>query len=227
MALAFVAERKAATGITSGVAFSVTANTAAGNTAFLLLGSTLSTTTGVSITDSQGNTWTLDATGGGASSGQWAGIAHAYLTKALLTTDTITVTWTNGSLTAIVAEFSAPTVLVVDKTASSDNALASNSNCGTTARTTYPTEIVIGAFINSTATGPYTPNTGYTMIDAGSGPLNGLYQLSTSNTTFNPKPTFTGSDTSAGTTATYKPAHNYRFNTNSLRPHPFSPGLAR
>jgi hypothetical protein len=106
MTIAYVQEAASYTGSTntaSAITLTVGATTTAGNRlilAFRGFGVTIS-----SITDSRGNTWAVDGTGG--TSSETVTLASAYLTTALSTSDTISYTPSATSISdAVVGEYS-------------------------------------------------------------------------------------------------------------------------
>ena len=92
--IVLVGERYAVQPIDYGVpktyTFSPSANTVAGNTLILLAAAGQYNAYVTGVSDSKGNTWTVDVVN--ATSGRTADVCHAYLTTAILTSDTITVT---------------------------------------------------------------------------------------------------------------------------------------
>src|SRR5581483_6097582 len=101
MALAYVAQRVSGTSAqTTSVTFSPATNCTPGALLVLLFAGRATATPSVTVTDTKGNTWTVDAGPIREPGNGWCFIASTVQdVGALLTTDTITVTITGGSPT--------------------------------------------------------------------------------------------------------------------------------
>lgn len=188
------------TGSSSSVA--LTANTTIGNTVFaaLSIGSARNLT---SITDTKSNTWTVDVktTGGGRN----VAIARAYLTTALTSSDTLTVTL-SGSATALVEvlEYQGVRSATFDVSVAGIAGLGTGPLSQTTAgSTTEVFELVLTAVATS-VTETYTVPSGYTERPSTSLQVDVGEKYSTSLSTQTASWSWNNSGTSAVAVAAYK-----------------------
>lgn len=125
-----------------------------------------------------------------------------------------------------------PGIPTLDQTSGGVNASGLTSPCGTTLKTSYPNELVIaGAFVangNTFSSWSGGFNAVTTVVDAAApSRLFTAQQIATSTSTFTTTLTTTGAATeNEGIIATFY-STGPSFYQKSLRPHPFSPGLAR
>jgi len=172
---------------TTGTSLSVTvpaADVAAGNR--VIVSVALDPTAGtVSCADSKGNVYAkdVDVTQGSGTSGVRSVIFSAPITAALVSGNTITVTHPSLAARAMSAdEFSGlGTSGTLDKTASATGSSTSPSS-GTTATTSQPSELLIGAIDVETRGDTFTVGSGYTSLASISSASNGN---ATSNVTMN------------------------------------------
>lgn len=146
--------------ITSGTAKNPTANTTQGNTLFIVSRS-LSSTNTTSVVDSQSNVWTVDVkTTAGTTN---IAICHAYLTTALTTADTITVTAT-GSVNIQVYEFSGiiPST-AIDKSGSASSVAATSLATSNTGVQTNPNVLALTC-VGTSGANTFTVPAGYTEV---------------------------------------------------------------
>jgi hypothetical protein len=118
-----------------------------------------------SITDSKGNTYTVDKVqpASAGANGQTIVIASGYIATALTATDTVTANFTSATITCYADEWSGlAATSYVDQTAGQEQAATAAPSSGATATTTQATELVIGATIYSGSHSPTTVGTGYT-----------------------------------------------------------------
>lgn len=141
---------------------------------------------------------------------------------------TITVNWTGSFFARIdMEEFSgnAPTnALVFDQGASNFGATATASSA--TIKPSRVGELIVaGVDQNSTVTAT-TAGANYVLDNSGSGLLGVQHRLSGTTSETAPM-TWTTSSSWEEVVGAYYPAQHVKFNNSGLRPHPFSPGLAR
>jgi hypothetical protein len=194
----------------NGTAFSPAHNTTQGNHLILLASNTGGSIVVSSVTDTKGNTWQIDSTQANTSVASTS-IASVYLTTALTTSDTITVTL-SGTGTfrgGLLEEYSGLTTTSwKDVNAGNTGADSTSMTTGTTAATGQANELTIEAFcLQATATS-FTKDTNYsnftTQID---GRMGGAYRILTSIGTQNATGAFGNTGTNwAGAIATYKAA---------------------
>jgi hypothetical protein len=161
------------------------------------------------VTDSKSNTWAVDSTGSSASTG--IGVASANLTTALVSGDTITVTWAgNVSGRAIqLLNFSGLVTSSLADVAAAGTAVGTTVN-GPAVTTTNADDLIVGFFgttssitVSSTTwttTGTHSTLGGPTSLDS-------VYIEETSTGTYNPAVTYSAA--SAGgrqATVSYKVA---------------------
>lgn len=147
----------------------VSAATAAGNTAVLVV-KAASGKSVTGVTDTQGNTWTVDVVGG--SVGVTANVCSALMAVALTTSDTITITFSATGMGATLGaayEYSGiATSGRVDQTASafssSNGTLAA---VGPTGTTTQASELAVTAVSANKAESGVTVSAGWTIEDSG------------------------------------------------------------
>jgi hypothetical protein len=145
---------------------------AQGNVAILDAFRGLNNDTIASVADSQGNTWTVDHSAGTSHNGLYAfGAASGYMTTALGTSDTITVTWTGGAafnyFWGAVTEYTGlASASRFDKGASATAFAAAGANAitsGATAATTATNELIHGLLVIDDDTETLTGGTGFTL----------------------------------------------------------------
>jgi hypothetical protein len=139
---------------------------AAGNVVIVAI-STSTSSTPTSVTDSAGNTWTIDKS---QQSGSYAAaLAHCRLTTALSTGATITVNLSANANSAIIdsAEFTGmATTGIADQSATNNNATAvATLDGGTTSTTSQSRELAVAAFSISGSTGGSTAGSGSTILN--------------------------------------------------------------
>jgi hypothetical protein len=157
-----------------------------------------------SVTDSKGNTWSVDKA---ATASPLAALASTMQNVGTLTTsDTITVTYTTASnpRSVIVDEFSAVATSPLDQVATATGT-TTNRTGGTTPTTTQADELIIGCFATGSAETSFTHGTGYSDFTTKfAGSVSGEYQIVAATGAYNPTATGGVSATSHGVTATYK-----------------------
>src|SRR5262245_1258611 len=158
----------------SGTTWTVTAsaNTTAGNLLVVVANGVQAASNPVTITDSQGNTWTktIDFTSGSSPNMAVAWCIVATGKSHTSGVDTFTGTWTNtlGSKLLQVNEFAGVAASPLDKSASASGASA-NPSSGATATTAQADELLIGAFGCWSASSPartFTAGSGYTIASS-------------------------------------------------------------
>src|ERR1035437_2627287 len=167
----------------SPITFSPASNTTKGNHLILLASDTGSGIVVSSVTDTKGNTWQVDSTQANTSVASIS-IASVYLTTALTTSDTITVTLSGAGTFrgGLLEEYSGiATTSWNDVNASNTGADSTSMTTGATAATGQANELTIEAFcLQATATS-FTRDTNYshftTQID---GRMGGAYRILTS-----------------------------------------------
>ncbi len=136
---------------------------AQGNTLIVFAGNNYTTTGAASATDTQGNTYTVDAQKSNASNATSTTVLSGYMATGLVAGNTITVTYSSVATMrmALATEWSgiAP-ISRVDRTATNTGNTAALSS-GTTAATTQATELVVGSFADG-ANETFTASTGFT-----------------------------------------------------------------
>lgn len=171
---------------------------------------TIATPSGV--TDSKGNTYTVDNTLVGALA---ISVARSILATPLVAGDTITVTWAASTTLLIVdsAEFSGVSATPLDATASLSGGATTSLDGGTTATLAQAKEVAFGAFSVQGATGGSTPGAGWTELNdltVGSGgsqrALVWEYQIVNSTAAVDATATIVTAHSHVGTTTTYKGA---------------------
>lgn len=162
-----------------------------------------------SVTDSRGNTWTVDVVG---SAGPKVALASTGQNVAALQSgDTVTVNFSGSAnqSAAIIDEFSGldTSASRVDKTATG-TATGTSRDAGTTATTTQADELVVGCFGGGALETTFTPGAGFTRFttdflnDAGTS-VEGEYQIVSATGAY--QPTATGASfPTDGVVATYK-----------------------
>ena len=211
MAIALVGERYAVQSIDYGVpktyTFSPSANTVAGNTLILLAAAGQYSAYVTGVSDSKGNTWTVDVVN--ATSGRTADVCHAYLTTAILTSDTITVTVNAtaplGSLW--LEEFSGlASGNSFDKSGTKTNSAGTSYTTSSTGVLSQADELAIGtAFIADTGIPGYTKDANFTDT-----PTQQLfrsasqYRIVSATTAITMSATWTNSVNNLASLATYK-----------------------
>src|SRR5262245_53433006 len=171
MAASYVGQVAAGNTNVSGTSWTVTAsaNTTAGNLLVLVTNGVQAASNPVTITDSQGNTWTktIDFTSGSSPNMAVAWCIVAVGKSHTSGVDTFTGTWTSslsGKLIHVL-EFAGIAAAPLDKSTSASGASASPSS-GATAATTQADELLFGAFGCWSASSPartFTAGSGYTI----------------------------------------------------------------
>jgi len=149
----FVAERGVlntftGTGTTQVVTLASTCT--AGNTVFLIFVARVTTAVGHSVSDSRGNTWTIDVGPTGVNNNLVFIASTRQNAGTLLAADTVTVTFSaapGNDRYALLEEFAnLPPTVSLDKTAFADNAGTGSCPTGTTAPTSERFELAIAAW---------------------------------------------------------------------------------
>ena len=165
MAIAFVQETGHGTYSSPGLTAAVTVTNAPGAGNLLILSGMSGGNTITSVTDSKGNTWRVDKTGGNSTVGVPSVASTVQDVGTLTGTDTITIHWQasiSGTAAAAVHEFSGATN-TVDQTASNLNATAGTArDAGTTAATTNANDLVWAAWAIKAKETSLAAGTGYT-----------------------------------------------------------------
>jgi hypothetical protein len=173
---------------TGTYALAVTSSPTAGNLV-VLYGRGGGGTVFSSVSDSKGNTWTIDHGTGNSTTNATVSIASSLLTSTLTTSDTITVVYTGAATanrTMVAHEFSGvhPTSKIdVVSTISTANATAvTTATAGPTPTLTTNGSLVFAA-IGTSASNTYTPSVGYTAANATVASFSGgAYQIATDQT---------------------------------------------
>ena len=163
-----------------------------------------------SVSDSKGNTWTIDHGTGNSGTAATISIASSVLTSTLTTSDTITVVYTGTAATSrtmAAYEFSG-----IDPISKLDVVSTIASGTGTSATTTATSSLnrngsLVFAAVATNSGNTYTPSSGYTAINttlatAFSG---AAYQISTDQTGKSITFTWTTSGTYGAGIVVYKP----------------------
>lgn len=141
---------------------------AAGNTVFVAVGGGGGTVAVPSlISDSKGNTYTIDNSLVVANSGSPT-LAHSKLTTPLVSGDTITVTWAAATTLAVMdtAEFSGiRSAASLDAIASNNGAASTSLDAGTTSALGQALELGIGVFFLVSTSGGSSAGTGWTKLN--------------------------------------------------------------
>lgn len=144
-------------------------NTTQGNTLLLVVKTSASITV-TGVTDSKGNTWTVDETPGSTNAN--ITLVRAALTAALTTGDTISIALsaTSGNVCAQLLEFSGLAAAPLDQHTNA-NSLTLSVTVGPTGATTKASEIVVTAVARGGTAGAtvWTPPSGYTEVPTGLG----------------------------------------------------------
>lgn len=147
-------------------AVSVTNSASAGNTLIVICGWNSSADTLTSVTDSKGNTYTIDIQDTHSTGGEGLAIVSGYLTTSLTRSDTITMTITNIGSTTLILRASEWSGIVsssrLDKVSNNEQVNTDPATSGTTAALAQGDELVVGANIqnnNTTSIG-----SGYTSL---------------------------------------------------------------
>lgn len=169
MAIAFVRQLGSGTSKSSAssIAFTCSGTAAIGDTVIVSYVGSTTTSAVSSVTDTQGNTYTVLSDVAGTTSR--IAIAGSVLTTALTTSDVITVNLAAASSVRVVAgnDFSGLT-LTQDVTAVTAHGTSSTPSTGASAATTTANTLTFGAFgvSNGTASGTFTQGTGFTLDQA-------------------------------------------------------------
>lgn len=151
-------------GVSSGgadtVVFPVTQTHVAGNDLLFSIGINFDAT--VAITDSKGNTYTVDAQTTFASTTGLI-VARTHLTTQLVNTDTITFDFSTGTGVGLVGtEFSGLTNAPADRSAQQSDGPSTSHTSGSTATTTQADELLFGAHCAVDGSGTWTSTGGFT-----------------------------------------------------------------
>jgi hypothetical protein len=200
----------------SGTSLSVvvpSGGVAAGDTLIVRLGLRVTSTTAVSASDSKGNTYTVDADSIEASGQQRSTILSAYVATALVSGNTITVTFPASSSSAVVVDdFSGIAQATRVDASGTNNNLSATASASVT--TTHANDIIVGAVsaagnITFTQPGGWTPLTSQT-VACGGAPgqaLNlGAYQAASTTGTYTYNPSLGASTRWAAGVVAYKAA---------------------
>lgn len=202
--MAFIRIVADATSATAVTAYPVENAAAAGNT--IIVAVTTGTSTNLtSITDSAGNTYSVDRKT--TASTRNVAIAHAYLDAALTTSDTITVTISGTAASAMVAieHSNIRKTSPVDKVNSAAGTSVTTLATGTTGTLADADELVVTAIGINLGSGGFTAPTGYAEhLPAGvSGILDIADLLVTATTAQNPSWSWVNSATGNAAVVTY------------------------
>lgn len=151
-----------------------TANTTVGNRLIMAF-SVGSSRVITGVSDTQGNSWNIDSESGGARS---SAILSCYLTTALTTGDTITVTLNAASAAFVaVAEFSGLESSALDKTNSNQAGSVTAGNTNSTGTLSQADELVVVTIAWSGGLGTVSSSpTGYTALTSPSSIFTPLYK---------------------------------------------------
>jgi hypothetical protein len=162
-----------------------------------------------SVTDSKGNTWTVDATS--SSAANCISSASANLTTALVSGDTITLTWTgnvSGKAFHILNFSGLVTSALKDVSAASGG--TGTTVAGPSVTTTQADDLLIGFYGTSssiTVSSTTWTSTGTQASIAGPTSIDSVYIEETSTGTYNPSVTYSGASASGRqATVAYKVA---------------------
>jgi hypothetical protein len=215
MAIAYVKElgKGTQTGTATTYVITLSATAAAGNLAIGRIG-TGSTVTISSVTDSRGNTWTVDKTQGSGPSAHLVSTGQDVGTLQSGDTITITISGSIAAGTAIFDEFSGMDITSsrVDKTAGNSAGATTARDAGTTAATTQADELVVGAFAIAGDETSLTVGSGYSHFtsdyinDSATNSIAGEYQIVSATGTQNPTATAGANAAYRAVVATYKAA---------------------
>lgn len=166
MAIAFVQKAGAASSAStlSSLVVPVSSATTLGNTLFLGVRSAASIHIS-SVTDTQGNTWTVDAYSGAANNA--GNLVRCSNAKALSTSDSVTINFSGASSVpcATLVEFSGLGASPPDQTATANGSGSTTLAVGPTGTTTQANELALTVIAGGNAT--YTPPTGWTAVPSG------------------------------------------------------------
>jgi hypothetical protein len=184
---------------------SVLANTTVGN--LLVLAVTCATSVVVqSVSDSQGNTWTVKTTGGGRT----INIIHCVLGTALTTSDTISITYVGGSSSnaaALCLEFTGLTSTPADKGVSTGSSGVTSQSSGTTGTLSQANELVVAGLAMNSSSTPTVPSGFSTKISQTANAAVGLhlaYLVVTATTAHDPSWSWSGATNASASATTYK-----------------------
>lgn len=217
----------------------LTAGASAGDTVVGLVSWRISATNNISVSDSQGNTWTITKQTVNNGSNQNGAMFHSVLTTALTTSDTITVTWAGTGANnhgILIYQLTG-----ADKTSSQQGTPSSGSGTTGTAvdsgntTTTDNNTIMIGMVSAQGSSTSVAATNSFTELDeaaSGTGTSNirvqGAYRLFTSATTDKYTATLGTSAGWVGIVAAFKQAPGSpQVKNPHVRPALFSPGIAR
>jgi hypothetical protein len=171
--MAYVGER-GTLGITTGVGSTqdipLASSCTSGNTLILIFASRCTSAAGISVTDSRGNTWTVDGGPYNFSNDLILVASTRQDVGRLITGDLVTVTFTTAPQEpriAFLEEFSGLlTSSYVDQTANATGSVVTSLPTGTTGTTTQANEVAISAFCvdDSNINVVLTPDAGYSQF---------------------------------------------------------------
>jgi hypothetical protein len=176
MAASYVGQAAFGQNSVSGTSWTVTAsaNTTAGNLLVLVANGSYSGSNPVTITDSQGNTWTKTIDINHPSGSPNMAVAWCIVAAGKSHTsgvDTFTGTWTTslGSKLIQVNEFAGIAAVPLDKSASATGTSSATPSSGATATTVQADELLVGAFGTWSLSSPartFTAGSGYTIASS-------------------------------------------------------------
>lgn len=171
-------------------------------------------TTTITVSDSKGNTWSVDETADFTGYGVVSIVSTVQDVGKLTTSDTITVTFSasvSHNANGVCHEFSGATN-TVDQTAAGPTGGSHARDAGTTAATTNADDLVYAAWWVYAAETGFTAGTGYTAPSPGyyAGGTNASiefeYQIVSATGAYNPTGTGGNATNNVGATAVYKAA---------------------
>lgn len=160
-----------------------------------------------SITDSKGNTWSVDVQPVISGATLQTGIVRGRVTTALVSGDTVTFNITPGSNQwgVVLGAFTGLDAAPLDKVGSNAPGNASTGTVSSAAATAQADELVFAGF--GTALGTTTPGTGFTSLGTGAGTTrqtSAQYRIASSTGVQTATATFNPASTYVGVLATYK-----------------------
>lgn len=203
------------------------ANTMVGNT--IIVAATAASAHNLSsVSDTGGNTYSIDSNS--AAVARTGAIAHAYITTALTPSDTITVTMSGSGGTSIAAyEFQFLLATSFDKQNVTQGTTIATLAAGTTGALSQTNELAF-TMVGVATSQAFVPPNGYNeVLPSGvGGTLDCAWLLVNSTAAQNPTWSWGGAVNATAAIATYKLEVRSTFSQNrGIKPHPFSPGVAR
>lgn len=223
-----------ATAASTTIIVTLTSGVPVGERVFAVAGGRGSGAQPASAVDSKGNTYGLDRTHNQADGNNTIGILSAPVTVALVTGDTVTVTFAGTvgpSIEAFVFSCSGLQASALDQVASASNDLALSSafSSGFASSTTVADELLIGAAVFGGASVSLTPGAGFTQLLAelsssgaasGDRPIWGEYRIVSATGSYQAN----GTDASTGNAGTL--LATYKGQSSDVTPPTVPTGLA-